>query len=161
MLQNKQTTYYIRRCKMNNIYINHTELSDLVDNLSPREVKFYSQIKYNALSKPPASYYLTPELAATFKMTTKAMSDMKSKLKKKGYLIIITGKDERGNPTAKVIVGKDQVELYNLGLDVEITDSKTYKEMLKHFPITDQSLDLEKRKELVELANEWLKGLNH
>ena len=84
------------------------------------------------------------------------MSNIKTSLKQKGYLVITFCNDAEGDLLAHAYVGKDQVALYTAGLKVEISNAKKYNELLRKFPqILDTSVPLEQRKEMAKQANEF------
>ena len=57
----------------------------------------------------------------------------------------------------RVVVGKDQVELYRLGLMYEISDSSQYKTLVKKFDFTNPTLTEDERKERIQQANTYWK----
>jgi hypothetical protein len=144
---------------MSNIYLSVAETQDIINNLTPTEAMLYTTVKGMALEKPDASALKNPELAARLNIPEKTLINVKSSLKKKGYLVISSYKDANGAFRADVYIGKDQVELYNLGLTFAISDAKIYKELTKKFRFLDQSLSLEERKAEVEKANEYCLSL--
>lgn len=158
MLINKSTTFYVKRYAMSNVYLSIAESQDLISNLTTAEFMLYTTVKGMTLERPCAEALRTPELASRLGVTQKTLSNIKSSLKKKGYLIITFGKDGDGELTAQVFIGKDQVELYNLGLKYEITDASSYRKLVKMFPFTDSSLSLDERKQLITAANEYLQN---
>ena len=156
MFQNKLSIYMVKRMSNSNIYISHTEQVDLLDNLSTSELKLYSYLKFSPLFNRTPADFKADVLAHALNMAPQTVRNNLTSLKRKGYARIEFFTDERKELVVKVVVGKDQVELYSLGLDVEITDSKQYNAMLQKFPITDPTLPLDVRKELVQQANEYI-----
>ena len=159
MLNDKSVTFYIKRLSMNNIYCSNNEIRVMLDELTPNEIKLYTHIRDMALNRTPAEMLKNKELASLLELSTQAIAKLKSSMKKKGYLVITFGKDGDGDLTAQVHIGKDQVALYNLGLKVEISDAKQYRELDKKFGFTNPTLDKKQRSEAVKQANEYY--LNH
>ena len=159
MLRNTLSIYMVKRRAMSNIYLEENEISDLLTNLKPTEIRVYTHLKFSP------KYNLAPEafkpdaLANRLGMPTKTIRNALSALKTKQYAMLEFFRDNRKNLGVKVIVGKDQVELYNLGLDVEISDAKTYREVLRMFPINDHNLPLSERKNMVEAANDYIRSM--
>ena len=154
MLRHTQVIYHIKRYAMTNVYISASENMDLLDNLTNTENKLYTLLKSSVLRNPTADFFSTVSLANEIGVSANTLKNAKSALKKKGYALIIKFKDENQSTVVRVVVGKDQVELYNLGVMVEITNTKAYNEMLKQFPITDAKLSDDQRSEMVKKLNE-------
>jgi hypothetical protein len=153
MLQNKQVVFHAKRKAMRNIYVDGKELDDLLNNCTTGEMRLYSLLVNSVLINPSPEYFETKNLAKALDVSEGTIKNARSGLTKKGYIIINKFKDENGEPMVRVVIGKDQVELYNLGLKVEIKDSRAYKKLCKEFPITDPNLSIDERKKLVEQAN--------
>ena len=156
LLRNKSVIFFIKRLAMSDIYISFNELNALLSDLSPQEIKFYSLVKQMALTNAEASDLKNSQLAKELGISEQVVSNIKTSLKQKGYLIINFSKDAEGDLLAQVYVGKDQVALYNAGLKVEISNSKKYNELLRKFPqLLDTSIPLEQRKEMAKQANDF------
>lgn len=140
---------------MNNIYCSNHEIRMMLDELTPNEIKLYTHVRDMALSRTPAEMLKNKELASLLELSSQAIAKLKSSMKKKGYMVITFGKDGDGDLTAQVHIGKDQVALYNLGLKVEITDAKSYRELDKKFGLTNPTITPEQRLEAVKQANEY------
>jgi len=153
MLKNKQVIYHIKRGNMRNIYITTSELLDLLGNLTPNEVNLYTVLKHSLLINPQVDYFSDDNLAKEINVTPSSIKKMKSVLKTKGYALISKFKDENQNPMVRVVVGKEQIALYNAGLMVEITDASAYNQMIKKYDLLNPSLTEEQRKELVAKIN--------
>ena len=151
--------YMIKRLSSTNIYITHAEHVDLLDNLTAGELKLYSYLKFSPLCNRPPELFKADALACALNVNVQTIRNNLSSLRKKGYALIEFFKDERKALGVKVVVGKDQVELYNLGLDVQISDAQTYQKVLDRFPITDPTKTLDERRLLIEQANEYAKTL--
>jgi len=155
MLKNRQVIFHIKRYAMTNVYISTSEMDDLIDNLNPTEMKLYNLLKGSALINPSVNYFDSDNLAMLLKTTTNTINKSKSILKQKGYALIVRFRDESKEPMVRVIVGKDQVYLYNLGLKYEITNSKAFNRLLNKFPIMDNSLTVAQREEAVKEFNKY------
>ena len=156
LLRNKSIIFFIKRLAMSDIYISFNELNALLSDLSPQEIKFYSLVKQMALTNAEATDLKNPQLARALVITEGGISNIKTSLKQKGYLVITFCTDSEGDLLAQVYIGKDQVALYNAGLKVEISNAKKYNELLRKFPqILDTSVPLEQRKEMAKQANEF------
>lgn len=157
MLKNKQITFYVKRFAMSNVYLSIQEAQDIHLTLSTQEYMLYTTVKGMVLENPIAEELLNPNLAKRLGISVKTVANVKSSLKKKGYLIINHYRDMDNDLRADVWVGKDQVHLYNLGLKVEITDAKFYNQILKKYNLLDPSLTKDERQELVSKINEEYK----
>lgn len=155
MLVSKNVIWQIKRYKMNNVYISSSELDDLLNNLTPTEIRLYNHVKSGALQNVDTTFFSSKSLAQSLGTTPKTIDNLKALLKKKGYLVIDRFKDNRGELMVRAVIGKDQVVLYNLGLNMEITNAKAYSKLLKLFPIDDTNLTQDAREELVVKLNEY------
>ena len=156
LLRNKSIIFFIKRLAMSDIYISFNELNALLSDLSPQEIKFYSLVKQMALTNAEATDLKNSQLAQALGITERVISNIKTSLKQKGYLVITFCTDSEGDLLAQVYIGKDQVALYNAGLKVEISNAKKYNELLRKFPqILDTSVPLEQRKEMAKQANKF------
>jgi len=160
MLKLKQIFFHIKRKSMTDVYISGWEMEDLIANLTTTELRLFTKLHNSVLINPSVDYYEETNLAKELNLAVSSIKNAKTALKQKGYAIIVKFKDEQGKPCLRVIVGKDQVTLYNLGINVEITDAKEFQKMLKKYPITDPSLTIEQREEMVKQINqEYLQEL--
>ena len=155
MLKHRQIFFHIKRKAMSNVYITSNELIDLVNNLSGTELKLYSLLHNSAMLNPTVDYFEDINLAKELQVSDGTVRNAKSALKQKGYALIIKFKDEDNNPCLRVIVGKEQVNLYNLGIKCEITNSKAFNRLLSKFPIMDSSLTAAQREEAVKEFNKY------
>lgn len=146
---------------MTNIYISTGELKAMLDELTPAEMGLYNLVKGSVMSNEAPIFYESKSLAISLGIKTTSVANLRSSLRTKGWLLITKFKDERGEPMVRVVIGKDQVTLYNLGLNVEITDAKAYKNLVKMFPFDDPETTLEERKALVAQANQYYKENNN
>jgi len=130
-------------------------MMDLLSNLTPNEIKMYTLLKHSVLDKRiTPTYFEDLNIAEKLGISAATVKKMRSILKTKGYALVIKFKDEDGDPMVRVVVGTDQVELYNLGVKAEITNTKAYKKLLQLFPVTDPNLTPEQREKLVEGLNQ-------
>lgn len=154
-LTNKQIIWHVKRKSMRNVYIDTFELEDLLSNLKPTELRLYNHIMGLVIKNPTLEALSTPALAKALNASESTIKKSRAALTAQGYLVIKKFKDEDGDSLVRVVIGKDQVILYNLGLKVEITDAKAYKDLEKRFGFTNKKLTLEERKEAVTRANEY------
>lgn len=140
---------------MRNIYIDTFELEDLLNNLKPTELRLYNHIMGLVIKNPAVEDLNTPALAKALNSSVSTIKKSRATLTSQGYLVIRKFKDEDGDALVRVVIGKDQVTLYNLGLKVEITDAKAYKELDKKFGFTNPKLSREESAEAVKKANEY------
>ena len=155
MLKNVLILFMVKRAANVNIYLSYEELVDIQENLSTGEQRLYTYLRYAPLKQLTPEDFKSEALAAATKVASKTVQNTLSALKRKGYAQIVFFLDERGNQGVKVIVGKEQVQLYTLGLDVCITDAATYQQILKRFPLDNDTVPLEQRKQMVKEANEY------
>lgn len=142
---------------MRNIYLTTEEGLDVVSNLTPAEVKLYMLLKHSPMLNPDLSYFDDGNLANELGVTPNTVKKLRSNLKTKGYAYIVKFKDEDGEPMVRVIVGKNQLELYNLGMKYEVTNAKAYKRLLNRYPINNSTLSTEEREKMVaDMKAEYL-----
>lgn len=161
-IRNVLTTFACKRYSMTNVYITPKEAIDLLDNLTTAEHKLFLTV-HNMIKKSPAPEELKNEnLAKLSNVAEKTIRNAKAGLKKKGYLVIGFGKNHQGKLSAEVYIGKEIVELYNLGLNVDITDVQLYRELCDKFQLDDPNAfaTLEERKEAVRQANEYAQQIS-
>lgn len=154
MLRHTQVIYHVKRYAMTNVYISASEQMDIYDNLTATEGKLYTLLKSAVLRNPTPEFFSTKSLAKELGVGTSTLDNAKSALKKKGYALVIKFKDENQRTVVRVVVGKDQVVLYNLGVMVEITNTKAYNKLLKQFPVTNPTLTDAEREQLVAQLNQ-------
>ena len=159
MLKHILTIYMIKRMASSNIYISPKEGEDILDNLNTGEHKVYHYLRHSPLFNRTPEEFKPAAIAAYTNQALKTVQNQLTSLKKKGYAEIVWFRDERNNQGVKVIVGKDQMLLYKLGLDVQITDGKQYNQILEKFDILNPTLSDTDRQELVKQANEYVKSL--
>ena len=158
MLKNNLTLIAVKRMPSSQYYPGLKEELDLLDSLSTSEYKVYLFLNYSPIRNLAPEDYSAEAISTELGLAVKTVQNALSALKKKGYANLVWFKDERGSQGVKVIVGKEQMQLYALGLDVCIKDAKLYNELLSKFPVNDPSLDIEKRKALVKEANEYARN---
>jgi len=133
MLTSQTVTFYIRRYGMSNVYIPAHETLELIQALTQREHILYVTISGMVLGNTDPKDLKNAALAETTGFDLKTVAKLKSSLKSKGYLVIVFSKNSDNKPLAEVHIGKDQVDLYNVGLRIAIS-AKGYKNMLKRYP---------------------------
>jgi DNA-binding MarR family transcriptional regulator len=140
---------------MTNVYISASEQMDVYNNLTVTEGKLYTLLKSSPMLNPDTEYFTSKNLAKVLEISISTLDNAKSALKKKGYALVIRFKDENQKNIVRVVVGKDQVELYNLGILCEITSARAYNKLLKKFPVTNPTLTEDQRNQLVNDLNEY------
>lgn len=155
MYKFKTITLFAKRHANMKTYLSNHEVRELSNDLTPQEINIYTRIRDVCLSNRPAEALENKALALEFELTTKNLSNIKSSLKAKGYLILVWGKDSDGTRNCKVYAGKEQVQWYNWGLRVELSSSQAHRKLLKKFPINQENLTLVEREALVEKANQY------
>lgn len=153
MLKNKQVIWHVKRKTMRNVYVDTVELEDLLTNLKPVELRLYNYLMGLAVKNPSTDAFETKAMADVLNVAQGTIKNARASLKHKGYLVIRKFTDESGDSMVRVVLGKDQVQLYNLGLKVEITDSSQYKALAEMFMFNDPTMSPEERKERAEAAN--------
>lgn len=142
---------------MNNVYLSMQEVEDLLKNLTATEARLYSRIYYSVLENPPVEFFSDAHLAALLKVSASSIQSAKTGLKQKGYMLLARFKDETGTPCIRVIIGKEQVELYNMGIKGEVTNLKAYNKHKDRFRLTDPTLTPDQQKDAVEAFNKYYK----
>ena len=155
MLINRQIIFHIKRKTMRRIYLEPLELDELIQALTTSEFRLYAHIMGLALANPVISDFTTQEFAAALQLSVGVIKNARASLQRKGYLLIKKFRDEDGDPMVRVVLGKDQVGLYNLGLKVEILDGKAFKELVIRFDFMNSTLTSEQRSLAVEAANKY------
>ena len=161
MLKHRQIFFHVKRKARIDVYITGNELEDLIDNLSSTELKLYSKLHNSILHNPTIEYFTDENLSKELNLSIGSIKNAKTGLKQKGYALIVKFKDELGKPCLRVIVGKDQVTLYNLGINVQITNAKAFNKLLDRFPVLDPNITQQQREDYVKQFNEYyLENLN-
>jgi hypothetical protein len=136
-------------------YLSNREVAEMFDDLTPQEGKVYTFIRDVCLGNNPAEALSNKNLAEALNITQKNLSNLKSILKNKGYLVMVWGSDSDGTKNCKVYAGKEQVQWYNWGLRVEISNVRAHRKLLGMFPIDQVGLSLQEREDLVKQANQY------
>lgn len=155
MVKNKVVIYHLRRKTMSNAYISTKEFDELMQNLTPVEARLYNCVYGSILVNPGVEYFSDSSLSAVLNVPAGSIANAKTGLKQKGYLLLARFKDDRGTPCIRVIIGKEQVELYNMGITGEITNLKAYSKYKDQFRLTDPTLTPDQQKDAVEAFNEY------
>ena len=145
--ENLTSVFYMRTNKMCNRYLTSNEIREMVRELSPSEIDLYIAVRDLSYVKPEAYKLKNKYLAELIGTTEKLLSKQKSSLRKKGYMLIEHYKDPRGDAMVNVVLGKEQVMLYELGLKVRIVDYKAFKKLNAVYGLFDENITLEERKE--------------
>jgi DNA-binding MarR family transcriptional regulator len=140
---------------MSNVYVSTDECRDLLKHLTPTEHELYVLLKGSILRNPTPKYFTNENLAKELGVAESTLKNAKAGLKKKGYAVVVHFKDERKQPMVRLVVGLEQVELYNLGVNVEITNAKAYDKLLQKFPVTNPTLSENQREEMIEELNQY------
>lgn len=155
-IKQKRVIYFIKRKTMSNVYISLTELKDVKKNLTSTEQDLFFVLYYAILKNPTPEYFENKNLANELGLSVGSIKNAKTGLKQKGYALIEKFKDNYNETFVKIIIGKDQVELHNLGLNVEITNLKDYKKIAEQYDLLNPKLSLQKRKHIVNKINQDL-----
>lgn len=154
MLVNKQVLFHVKRYAKSNVYISATEAKDLLDNLSTMENKIYITLKESVMQNPTPDFFTSANLAVVLQASPSSIDNARSKLKTKGYAQIIHFRDENKRPMVRVVIGKDQMRLYSLGVMCEITNAKAFNKLLDMFPVLDPKYTEDERQDIVNQLNQ-------
>ena len=155
MLKRHFTFFHQKRKQgMSNVYMDEHEIKEAVDALTTSEFKLYVQLYYAILKNPDTSYFSDANLAKELGLAVGTVASAKSALKAKGFARIVKFKDESGSQCLRVIIGKDQMALYNAGIKVSITDPKAFNTILDEYPLLDTTIPIEQREKMVDEINQ-------
>jgi hypothetical protein len=155
MYQYKSIIFFVKRHSNMQAYLSNHEVREMSNDLTPQEINVYTRIRDVCLGNNPAEALENAALAQLLDISQKNLSNIKSNLKTKGYMLFVWSKDPDGTKNCKVYAGKEQVRWYNLGLRVELSNSRAHRKLLDKFPIDDPSLTLADREDLVKQANQY------
>ena len=140
---------------MSNVYISTLELDELVRELTSVELRLYILVHNSILENPTVDFFSDANIATRLNIPIGSIRNAKTSLKSKGYLLLIRFRDETGIPCIRVIVGKEQVELYNLGIKGEVTNLKGFDKLKQQFGLSDTTLSQDQKLEAVRKFNEY------
>ena len=140
---------------MSNVYISNLELDELVRELTTVELRLYILIHNSILENPNVDFFSDSNISARLNIPIGSIRNAKTALKNKGYMLLVKFKDETGTPCIRVIVGKEQVELYNLGIKGEVTNLKGFDKLKQQFGLSDPTLSQNQKLEAVRKFNEY------
>ena len=140
---------------MTNVYISTLELDKLVSELTSVELRLYILIHNSILENPNVDFFSDANIATRLNIPIGSIRNAKTSLKNKGHLLLIRFRDETGIPCIRVIVGKEQVELYNLGIKGEVTNLKGFDKLKQQFGLSDPTLTQDQKLEAVRKFNEY------
>ena len=140
---------------MSNVYISTLELDELVRELTSVELRLYILIHNSILENPNVDFFSDSNLSTRLSIPIGSIRNAKTALKKKGYMLLVKFRDETGIPCIRVIVGKEQVELYNLGIKGEVTNLKGFESLKQQFGLSDPTLSQDQKLESVRKFNEY------
>jgi hypothetical protein len=155
MLRRQQIFFHIKHNKPRSVYIEINECRELHNILKPSEFELYMVLLHSILKNPTTDYYSTDSLCKELKVSKGTLHNVKSALKSKGLAEIIPFRDERNEPCLRVIVGRELMLLYSLGVNIAITNAKAYDKLVDKFPITNPDLTTEEREKLVTDCNQY------
>lgn len=155
LLNNKQVILHTMKRTPKTVYLTQLELIDLVNTLPSQDLKLYGHLLDLAAKNPTPEQFETVNLAKALNVKEGVIRKSRASLVKHEYLIIEKFKDYQGDKMVRVVLGKEPVRLYKLGIKVSISNAKAYKEILKKFPIDNPTLTQEERNKLVEEANNY------
>jgi len=144
----RRVIFQIQRVSMTNLAIRSQEFIALTNNLSISELKLYFVLYDSQLLKPSPDYFTDANLAQECNLSLSSLVNAKSGLKQKGYALIKKLKHENNSTYVEIIVGKHQVELFNLGLPFEILDLTHHEKLM--VIIRNPSLTTEQRIEILK-----------
>lgn len=140
---------------MSNVYISTLELDELVRELTSVELRLYILVHNSILENPTVDFFSDANIATRLNIPIGSIRNAKTSLKNKGYLLLVRFRDETGIPCIRVIVGKEQVELYNLGIKGEVTNLKGFDKLKQQFGLSDTTLSQDQKLEAVRKFNEY------
>ena len=143
---------------MSNVYISNLELDELVRELTTVELRLYILIHNSILENPNVDFFSDSNISARLNIPIGSIRNAKTALKNKGYMLLLRFKDETGMPCIRVIVGKEQVELYNLGIKGEVTNLKGFDKLKQQFGLSDPTLTQDQKLEAVRKFNEYFEN---
>lgn len=143
---------------MSNVYISAAEFDDLIQNLNVPEMRLYSAVFNSIIQNPAPDFYSDTSLAKLLSISVGSVKNAKTGLKQKGYMLLVRFKDERNIPCMRVIIGKDHVAAYNLGITAEITNPKVFDKLIAQFKLNDPSLTPEEKVQKVCEFNDYYKA---
>ena len=155
MIKFKSVIYHLRKKTMSNVYISNLELDELVRELTTVELRLYILIHNSILENPNVDFFSDSNISARLNIPIGSIRNAKTALKNKGYMLLVKFKDETGTPCIRVIVGKEQVELYNLGIKGEVTNLKGFDKLKQQFGLSDPTLSQNQKLEAVRKFNEY------
>lgn len=141
------------------IYISEQEQLDLIDALTPTEFKLYTTLIFSLSKNWSPADYQYDAIARRMRCSTKTIQNTYYSLRKKGYVELAFFKDEQKEQCVKVVIGKDMVELYKLGVSASITDSQHLQEAMAMYPLDRANMSQEEINEAVERINQHI--MNH
>lgn len=155
MLKYRQIFFHIKRKTRIDVYLSMAEHMEAHSNLTSAEYRLFMLLHNSVLLNPTVDYFEDASLATELDLSISSIKNARIGLRQKGYALLIKFKDESNEPCLRVIVGKDQVALYNLGIKAEITNAKAFNKMLEMFPVLDPNLSQADRDELVKGYNKY------
>lgn len=144
----KRVIFQIQRVPMTNLAIRSKEFITLTKALSISELKLYFVLYDSQLLKPSPEYFTDSNLAQVCNLSMSSLVNAKSGLKQKGYALIKKLKHENNETYLEIIVGKYQVELFNLGLPFEIVDLTHHEKLMQE--IRDPRLTKDQRIQILK-----------
>lgn len=153
VFSNKTIMFFSKVYAKSSVYLSIPEALDISDNLTPSERTMYITVKGMMLSKPDVSILSTAGLARACKLPAKTVTNVRSTLRKKGYLLINFYRDHEKLKRADVVIGKEPVELYNAGIRVDITSIQAYTQVRDRLRFDDPKMTAAMRNRVVEEIN--------
>lgn len=160
MLVDKKVIYQVKRKRGVHVYMSTYEVNEALEELTTAEFKLYNLLYGSVLKNVSPSFYKPKELAILLNVKPNTVSKLLTSLKQKRYVVIEWFKDNSGTQMVRVVLGKDQVDLKNMGIDVEITSAKHYAEMLKRFNLLEPNISQEEKEKRVQAANKYYLSLD-
>ena len=140
------------------IYIAKDEQLDIITSLTTAELRLYTILKFSLSENWTPEDYILTNIATREGIHPRTLQNTYYSLKKKGYVDINFFKDAQKETYVKVVIGRDMVQLHQLGLTVAMSSSKELTEALKLYPLNDPTLTKEERIERVKSINEYIES---
>ncbi|MGL4484271.1 MAG: hypothetical protein ACRCUS_04915 [Anaerovoracaceae bacterium] len=156
MISNIRTLKMVRHEANVSIYITEQEQIELIDALTPTEYKLYVVLKCSCLKNWEPEQYKYAALAKYMGMATKTLQNTYYTLKKKRYVDISFFQDAQKQLCVKLVIGKQMIQLHEMGIAISIANSKAFTAALKLYPIDDLSLTKEQLQERFESINAYV-----
>ena len=148
----------LKHIKSSHIYPSSELMIELLDNLSPTEVKLYLYYGYAPLTNPDKNYFSNETISNNLKIPIGTVKNAKHALKRKDYLRLSTYANNNGQKILKIILGRENTILHDLGFEARVVKPALRNRLLHKFNFEDPNIGLTERKELLSQANQYIKN---